>query len=185
MPVQVYVRKKHVRRLCSFRFLYMKQKYFQVFTITINPIADTFVVEDNKKLTAFEDPTGITVCIQLAKNKPREDISVFLVLANSRKSEVITHFLFQPVVSKVRYDTYLHKTFYRILTNDYSQDCRLKLQPSSKTELPPYNPYIPMDTIVQIMLIASLKRVGTSKILYRKHCDLAKMRNYSFRNTFP
>ncbi|XKL63847.1 hypothetical protein PGB90_006211 [Kerria lacca] len=115
------------------------------FTLTefIEPLSDVYVplidikTEGNEKYTAFEDPHGINVYIQLTKNKPRNDVSVFLVLSNSKRNEYISNFLFQPVVSK---------------------DCRLKLQSPSKCELPPFNPHIPVETIVQIMLIASMNK---------------------------
>lgn len=48
----------------------------------------------------MDDRDGISVHIQLTENKPREDISVFLVLCDSKRTEAITNFLFQPVVSK-------------------------------------------------------------------------------------
>lgn len=57
--------------------------------------------DGSDKIPAFEDATGINVCIQLAKNKPRNDVSVFLVLSCSHKNEPISNFLFQPVVPKV------------------------------------------------------------------------------------
>ncbi|XP_065203556.1 ADP-ribosylation factor-binding protein GGA3 [Planococcus citri] len=108
--------------------------------VTVEPLQDVSVplveikIGSNEKQTVMLDRDGINVYIQLTDNKPREDVSVFLVMCNSQRTESISNFLFQPVISK---------------------DCRLKLQPPTKCELPPYNPYLPAETIVQIMLIAA------------------------------
>lgn len=40
--------------------------------------------------------------------------------------------------------------------------CKLKLQPPSSTELPPFNPFLPPSAITQIMLIANPEKVPVS-----------------------
>lgn len=107
---------------------------------TVQPLSDIcvplvkVVPGDGKKISALNDDNDLRIEIQVAVNKPREDVTVYLLFVTSRKEQAISEFLFQPVVPK---------------------DCRLKLQPPTRTELPPYNPYIPNDVIVQIMLISS------------------------------
>lgn len=120
----------------------------------------------------MDDRDGIYVYIQLTENKPREDVSVFLVLCTSKRTETISNFLFQPVISKV---CYFFRLFFSsvssalLMTRTISlQDCRLKLQPPSKCELPPYNPYIPAETIVQIMLIATPSQVNILSLSIHK-----------------
>lgn len=88
--------------------------------------------------TAIDEKNGVSVAIFLAKDRPRADVSVFVVSTSSKNQFPLQNFLFQPVVPKC---------------------CRLRLLPSSSTTLPAHNPFLPPSAITQIMLIASPTKV--------------------------
>ncbi|VVC33641.1 Hypothetical protein CINCED_3A021531 [Cinara cedri] len=80
------------------------------------------------------DKNGISTELHLAANKPRDDVTVFVVTTRSKCKQQLINFLFQPVVPK---------------------DCRLRILPPSRNNLPIYNAFLPQETIVQIILVAT------------------------------
>lgn len=96
----------------------------------IIPCPDSIVV-------SLFDKNDISTELHLAANKPREDVTVFVVTTRSKCKLQLFNFSFQPVVPK---------------------DCRLRILPQSRTNLPIYNAFLPQETIVQIILIATLNK---------------------------
>jgi ADP-ribosylation factor-binding protein GGA len=89
-------------------------------------------------LTILNDRNGITITLHCAKDRPKDDVHVFVVTTISKNELPLSNYLFQAVVPK---------------------GCKLKLQPPSATVLPAHNPFLPPAAITQIMLIASSEGV--------------------------
>ncbi|KAL3267685.1 hypothetical protein HHI36_006819 [Cryptolaemus montrouzieri] len=87
------------------------------------------------------DKNEVNVTIHHAKDQPREDVRVFVVTTISKNDLPLSNYLFQAVVPN---------------------SCKLKLQPPSSIELPPFNPFLPASAITQIMLIANPEQVKLS-----------------------
>ncbi|XP_008197573.2 ADP-ribosylation factor-binding protein GGA3 [Tribolium castaneum] len=85
-------------------------------------------------LTILNERNGITITLHFVKDKPRDDVHVFVVTTINKNEMPLTNYLFQAVVPK---------------------GCKVKLQPPSATTLPAYNPFLPPSAITQIMLIAN------------------------------
>ncbi|XP_063921766.1 ADP-ribosylation factor-binding protein GGA3-like [Zophobas morio] len=102
-------------------------------------LSDIFIkLEDIKPstvppLTILNDRNGISITLHFVKDKPRNDVHVFVVTTINKNEMPLTNYLFQAVVPK---------------------GCKLKLQPPSATTLPSYNPFLPPAAITQIMVIA-------------------------------
>lgn len=80
------------------------------------------------------DKNQVFVTLHHAKDKPKEDVKVFVVTTVNKNELPLSSYLLQAVVPK---------------------NCKLKLQAPSETELPPLNPFLPPSAITQIMLIAN------------------------------
>ncbi|XP_050436766.1 ADP-ribosylation factor-binding protein GGA1 isoform X2 [Adelges cooleyi] len=76
----------------------------------------------------------ITTDLHLAANKPRDDITVFVATTKSRNKQPIINFLFQPIIP---------------------ENCRLRVLPPSRTNLSTYNAFLPQESIIQIILVAT------------------------------
>ncbi|XP_044261949.1 ADP-ribosylation factor-binding protein GGA3 [Tribolium madens] len=85
-------------------------------------------------LTILNERNGITITLHFVKDKPRDDVHVFVVTTINKNDMPLTNYLFQAVVPK---------------------GCKVKLQPPSATTLPAHNPFLPPSAITQIMLIAN------------------------------
>lgn len=116
---------------------------------------DVFIKLENiqastkKPITMLDDKNGISVTLHFAKDKPKEDVSVFVITTISKNSMPLTNYLFQAVVPK---------------------GCKMKLQPPSSTELPPFNPFLPPAAITQILLIANPEHVQVSLKFIISYC---------------
>ncbi|CAH1399675.1 unnamed protein product [Nezara viridula] len=112
--------------------------------VQVLPLGDINVTLDNVKpsaippFTALEERNGVSVAIFLGKNRPRDDVSIYVVTTSSKNESPLTNYLFQPVVPKC---------------------CRLRLLQPSSTTLPAHNPFLPPSAITQIMLIASPNKI--------------------------
>ncbi|KAK9892889.1 hypothetical protein WA026_022570 [Henosepilachna vigintioctopunctata] len=84
------------------------------------------------------DKNHINVTVHHAKDRPRDEVRVFVVTTVSKNELPLSQFLFQAVVPK---------------------SCRLKLQSPSATELPAFNPFLPPSAITQIMIISNPEEV--------------------------
>nr|XP_022319091.1 ADP-ribosylation factor-binding protein GGA1-like isoform X3 [Crassostrea virginica] len=80
------------------------------------------------------DKNGLKIVIHVAKNKPRENVTVMVVSTISTNTNPVKNFVFQAAVPKVM---------------------KVKLQPPSATDLPAYNPILPPAAITQVMLLAN------------------------------
>ncbi|XP_014277342.1 ADP-ribosylation factor-binding protein GGA1 [Halyomorpha halys] len=115
--------------------------------VQVLPLGDINVTLYNVKpsaippFTALEERNGVSVAIFLAKNRPRDDVSIYVVTTSSKNESPLTNYLFQPVVPKC---------------------CRLRLLQPSSTTLPAHNPFLPPSAITQIMLIASPNKIPIS-----------------------
>lgn len=107
----------------------------------INVTLDTVKPSAIPPFTALEERNGVSVAIFLAKNRPRDDVSIYVVTTSSKNESPLTNYLFQPVVPKC---------------------CRLRLLQPSSTTLPAHNPFLPPSAITQIMLIASPNKIPIS-----------------------
>ncbi|XP_022176039.1 ADP-ribosylation factor-binding protein GGA1 isoform X2 [Myzus persicae] len=109
----------------------------------IKPLGDISIkLEDiipcpDSTIVSLFNKNAISTELHLAANKPREDITVFVVTTRSKCRMPLFNFSFQPVVPK---------------------DCRLRVLPQSRTNLPIYNAFLPQETIVQIILVATLNK---------------------------
>ncbi|XP_048758958.2 ADP-ribosylation factor-binding protein GGA1-like isoform X5 [Ostrea edulis] len=103
------------------------------------PLTDVFVrlesiqPDSMAPLNAY-DKNGLKIVIHIAKNKPREDVTVMVVSTISTNTNPVKNFVFQAAVPKVM---------------------KVKLQPPSATDLPAYNPILPPAAITQVMLLAN------------------------------
>ncbi|XP_022915925.1 ADP-ribosylation factor-binding protein GGA1 isoform X2 [Onthophagus taurus] len=110
-------------------------------------LTDIFVAIESIKpstippLIALEEKSGISVTLHFARDKPREDVSVIVVTIISKNELPLKNILFRAIVPKV---------------------CKVKLQPPSATDLPPFNPFLPPSAITQVMLIANPENVNVS-----------------------
>uniref|UniRef100_A0A2H8TPW3 ADP-ribosylation factor-binding protein GGA1 n=1 Tax=Melanaphis sacchari TaxID=742174 RepID=A0A2H8TPW3_9HEMI len=113
------------------------------YSLQIQPLGDINIkIEDiipcpNFNVVSLFDKNDISTDLHLAANKPREDVTVFVITTRSKCKLPLFHFSFQPVVPK---------------------DCRLRILPQSRTNLPVYNAFLPQETIVQIILVATLNK---------------------------
>ncbi|KAL5234278.1 hypothetical protein ACI65C_001688 [Semiaphis heraclei] len=113
------------------------------YSLQIKPLGDINIeLEDiipcpDSVIVSLFDKNDISTELHLAANKPREDVTVFVVTTRSKCKLPIFNFSFQPVVPK---------------------DCRLRILPQSRTSLPIYNAFLPQETIVQIILVATLNK---------------------------
>ncbi|XP_015379468.1 PREDICTED: ADP-ribosylation factor-binding protein GGA1 isoform X2 [Diuraphis noxia] len=113
------------------------------YSLQIKPLGDINIELENiipypdSVIVSLFDKNGISTELHLATNKPREDVTVFVVTTRSKCKLPIFNFSFQPVVPK---------------------DCRLRILPQSRTSLPIYNAFLPQETIVQIILVATLNK---------------------------
>ncbi|XP_026810979.1 ADP-ribosylation factor-binding protein GGA1 isoform X2 [Rhopalosiphum maidis] len=113
------------------------------YSIQIKPLGDINIkLEDiipypDFTIVSLFDKNDISTELHLAANKPREDVIVFVVTTRSKCKLPLFNFSFQPVVPK---------------------DCRLRILPQSRTNLPIYNAFLPQETIVQIILVATLNK---------------------------
>jgi len=79
------------------------------------------------------DKNNIKIVLHFGKDRPRSDVQVIVISVTSSSTSQIKNFSFQASVPKV---------------------LKVKLQPASGTDLPAYNPILPMSAISQVMLIA-------------------------------
>ncbi|KAL4150021.1 hypothetical protein QTP88_003869 [Uroleucon formosanum] len=113
------------------------------YSLQIKPLGDINIkLEDiipcpGSIIVSLFDKNDISTELHLAANKPREDVTVFVVTTRSKCKLPLFNFSFQPVVPK---------------------DCRLRILPQSRTNLPIYNAFLPQETIVQIILVATLNK---------------------------
>ncbi|XP_008183807.1 ADP-ribosylation factor-binding protein GGA1 isoform X2 [Acyrthosiphon pisum] len=113
------------------------------YSLQIKPLGDINIkLEDiipcpDSIIVSLFDKNDISTELHLAANKPREDVTVFVVTTRSKCKLPLFNFSFQPVVPK---------------------DCRLRILPQSRTNLPIYNAFLPQETIVQIILVATLNK---------------------------
>lgn len=116
-------------------FLQPKNDSFQ-----LKPLGDiTIKIDDiipcpNSIVVSLFNKNNISTELHLATNKPREDVTVFVVTTRSKCKQPLFNFSFQPVIPK---------------------DCRLRILQQSRTNLPIYNAFLPQETILQIMLVAT------------------------------
>ncbi|XP_022236072.1 ADP-ribosylation factor-binding protein GGA1-like [Limulus polyphemus] len=87
----------------------------------------------------LQEKNGLTVIVHFGKDSPRADVTVMVVSTMSRNSCPVKSFNFQAAVPKTM---------------------RIKLQPPSATDLPPYNPILPPAAITQVMLLANPNKVS-------------------------
>lgn len=112
-------------------------------SLQIKPLGDINIkLEDiipcpDFTIVSLFDKNDISTELHLAANKPREDVTVFVVTTRSKCKLPLFNFSFQPVVPK---------------------DCKLRILPQSRTNLPIYNAFLPQETIVQIILVATLNK---------------------------
>ncbi|CAH1716145.1 ADP-ribosylation factor-binding protein GGA1 isoform X1 [Aphis gossypii] len=112
-------------------------------SLQIKPLGDINIkLEDiipcpDFSIVSLFDKNDISTELHLAANKPREDVTVFVVTTRSKCKLPLFNFSFQPVVPK---------------------DCKLRILPQSRTNLPIYNAFLPQETIVQIILVATLNK---------------------------
>ncbi|GJQ84041.1 Gga [Trypoxylus dichotomus] len=110
-------------------------------------LSDLYVDLDSIKpsnvlpVVALEEKNGISVTLHFARDKPRDDVTVVVVTIVSKNELALKNILFRAVVPK---------------------SCKVKLQPPSATELPPFNPFLPPSAITQIMLISNPEKVNVS-----------------------
>ncbi|XP_061196347.1 ADP-ribosylation factor-binding protein GGA1-like [Saccostrea echinata] len=106
----------------------------QVMALTdVNVPLESIQPESTAPVNAY-DKNGLKIVIHLAKNKPREDVTVMVVSTISTNTNPVKNFVFQAAVPKVM---------------------KVKLQPPSATDLPAYNPILPPAAITQVMLLAN------------------------------
>ncbi|KAK6625256.1 hypothetical protein RUM43_005550 [Polyplax serrata] len=111
----------------------------------VTSLTDLFVSLETIKpssippINVIEERNGISVTIHVARDTPKEDVSVCVVTTLNKNPSPLTNYLFQAVVPK---------------------GCKLKLQPPSGSELPAHNPFLPPAAITQIMLIANPNKVN-------------------------
>ncbi|KAL9956982.1 hypothetical protein ACROYT_G038553 [Oculina patagonica] len=97
---------------------------------------DTITPGSHPPLTVL-DKNSIKITFHFAKTSAelsRDDLSVVVISTMSSLSSAVKNFVFQAAVPKTM---------------------RVKLQPPSGSELPPYNPILPPSAITQVMLIAN------------------------------
>ncbi|GAB6025879.1 hypothetical protein CHUAL_011854 [Chamberlinius hualienensis] len=80
------------------------------------------------------DKNGLNVVLHFSKEKPKPDVTVVVVTSINKNAEPVTSLIVQFNAGK---------------------DFRVKLQPPSNTQLPGFNPILPLVAVTQIMLIAS------------------------------
>ncbi|KAL5018234.1 hypothetical protein ScPMuIL_003956 [Solemya velum] len=118
---------------------------------------------DVQPINAY-DKNGIKVVMHFAKDRPQEHILVVVVSVMSTKTQPVKNFLFQAAVPKAM---------------------KVKLQTASASDLPAYNPILPLSAITQVMLIANpaKERVRLKfKIMYstegQNYSDVGDVENF-------
>ncbi|XP_076308881.1 ADP-ribosylation factor-binding protein GGA1-like isoform X2 [Tachypleus tridentatus] len=92
----------------------------------------------------LQEKNGLTVVVHFGKDSPRADVTVMVVSTMSRNSCPVKSFYFQAAVPKTM---------------------RIKLQPPSATDLPPYNPILPQQPSPKLCCLQTLiKRKSVSSI---------------------
>lgn len=99
------------------------------------------IVAKNIPPLVLLDKNKVNIKMYFTENKPREDVSVFLVTTVNNNELPIDNFLFQPVVPKT---------------------CKIKMEAPSASNLPAFNWFLPPVAITQIILIANPENVHLS-----------------------
>ncbi|XP_025417614.1 ADP-ribosylation factor-binding protein GGA1 isoform X2 [Sipha flava] len=107
----------------------------------INIKLEDIIPDPDSNIVSLFDKNNISTELHLAANKPRNDVTVFVVTTRSKCKQPLFDFSFQPVVPK---------------------ECRIRILPQSRNYLPIYNAFLPQETIVQIILVASLNKAHIS-----------------------
>ncbi|XP_044754556.1 ADP-ribosylation factor-binding protein GGA3 [Coccinella septempunctata] len=102
----------------------LKDIHIELKDIKPSSVAPVIVLEKNQVL----------VTLHHAKDRPKDDVKVFVVTTVNKNDQPLSNYLLQAVVPK---------------------NCKLKLQTPSGTDLPSLNPFLPPSAITQIMLIAN------------------------------
>ncbi|KAI8436980.1 hypothetical protein MSG28_010385 [Choristoneura fumiferana] len=93
---------------------------------TVEPLTDitvdvkNLVLSEVPPMTVFKEEGGVTVTLEFCKDKPRDDVSIVIVVTTNNGQHDIEDYKFQPVVPK---------------------GCKVRLLPASGSALARYNPY--------------------------------------------
>ena len=117
---------------------------------------------DKPPQTAF-DKNGLKIVIHFGKARPRPDVEVMVVSVMSSKTSAVSNFKFQAAVPKVSHLPYTKTFRFHSVSQGFDgcvQVMKVKLQPASATDLPPFNPILPSAAITQVMLVANPQNVS-------------------------
>ncbi|CAH0554366.1 unnamed protein product [Brassicogethes aeneus] len=92
-------------------------------------------------IVIIDDRNGLTVTLHSAKDKPKENVFVYVITTISKSELPLSNYLCQAIVSK---------------------GCKIKLQPPSTTNLPTYNAFLPPTAITQVILLANPNKMSVS-----------------------
>jgi len=91
----------------------------------------------------FSEPDSLEISLHVAGNRPRDDVTVYVITALNRTGKPVSQYTLQAVCDR---------------------GARVRLQPPSATELPAGSPFLPPPAVSQVLLLANPRQL---KVTFR------------------